>query len=67
MRIGVPKEISLTTLPFGLALAKEGCAALLKDSHLRAGLNVHQGRVTHPAVAQSLGLPLVRAEEALAA
>jgi alanine dehydrogenase len=61
------QALNNATLPFGLALAKEGRAALLKDPHLRAGLNVHRGRVTHPAVAESLGLSLVRAEEALAA
>src|SRR6201991_834138 len=47
------------TLPFGLALAARGLAAILENPHLRAGLNVHRGRITHPAVAASLGLPLV--------
>jgi alanine dehydrogenase len=45
------------TLPFGLALANKGLRALLDDEHLRAGLNVHRGEVTHAAVAKSLGLP----------
>ncbi len=44
------------TLPFGLALADRGLAALANDPHLRAGLNIHRGRVTHAAVAESLGL-----------
>ncbi len=44
------------TLPFGLALADYGLAALANDPHLRAGLNIHRGRVTHAAVADSLGL-----------
>jgi alanine dehydrogenase len=44
------------TLPFGLALADHGLAALARDPHLRAGLNVHRGRITHRAVAESLGL-----------
>jgi alanine dehydrogenase len=44
------------TLPFGLALADNGLAALAKNPHLRAGLNVHRGKVTHKAVADSLGL-----------
>jgi alanine dehydrogenase len=43
------------TLPFGLALADRGLAALAADPHLRAGLNIHRGKVTHPAVAESLG------------
>ena len=55
------------TLPFGLMLAARGLAAILENSHLRAGLNVHRGRITHPAVAASLGLPLVEASTALAA
>ena len=44
------------TLPFGLALADNGLAALAENPHLRAGLNVHRGKVTHKAVADSLGL-----------
>jgi alanine dehydrogenase len=44
------------TLPFGLALADHGLAALAKNPHLRAGLNVHRGKITHKAVAESLGL-----------
>ena len=31
-------------------------AAPAADPHLRAGLNIHRGKVTHPAVAESLGL-----------
>jgi alanine dehydrogenase len=45
------------TLPFGLALAKDGVHAILSNPHLKSGLNVHRGKVTHSAVAQSLGLP----------
>ena len=45
------------TLPFGLALANNGFAAVIDDPHLRAGLNVYCGRVTYRAVAESLGLP----------
>ena len=55
------------TLPFGLMLAARGLPAILENPHLRAGLNVHRGRITHPAVAASLGLPLVEASAALAA
>jgi alanine dehydrogenase len=47
------------TLPFGLALADHGLAALARDFHLRNGLNVHRGRVTHRAVAESLDLEFV--------
>ena len=55
------------TLPFVLALADLGVVrALAADPHLRAGLNVHRGRVTHQAVAEALGLTYVPAETALA-
>ncbi len=54
------------TLPHVLALADEGYrVALGRDPHLRAGLNVHEGRVTHKAVADALKLPYVPAEQAL--
>ena len=54
------------TLPFVLALADKGwAAALAEDAHLRDGLNIHQGRVTHAAVAHELGLPLVAAADVL--
>ncbi|MCA3237504.1 MAG: alanine dehydrogenase [Curvibacter sp.] len=48
------------TLPHALALAGKGWRqALQDDAHLSQGLNVALGRVTHPAVAQALGLPCV--------
>ena len=50
------------TLPFLLSLAdrgwKKACAA---DPHLRAGLNVHAGKLTYAAVGESLGLESVDA------
>jgi alanine dehydrogenase len=55
------------TLPFGLALAKRGIAALSDDPHLRDGLNVHRGRLTNKAVAESLGLSFSAPVEAIAA
>src|SRR6201992_3532419 len=45
------------TLPFGIALANKGFAAVLENPHLRAGLNVYRGHITNKAVAESLGLP----------
>ncbi|MEO0382606.1 MAG: alanine dehydrogenase [Pseudomonadota bacterium] len=42
------------TLPKVLSLASGGLQAL-RDGHLRAGLNVHRGKVTNEAVATSLG------------
>ena len=53
------------TLPYGLALAQNGIVAL--DSSLLAGLNVHQGKVTSQAVAESLNLAFVAPETALTA
>jgi alanine dehydrogenase len=55
------------TLPFGLALAKDGFAAVTQNPHLRAGLNVHRGRITNRPVAESLGLAYPSTEDALAA
>ncbi|HEY7992386.1 MAG TPA: alanine dehydrogenase [Stellaceae bacterium] len=54
------------TLPFILALAEQGWKrALHRDKHLRAGLNIAAGKVTHQAVAQALGLKFIHPEEAL--
>jgi alanine dehydrogenase len=59
------------TLPYGLALAEKGVEALHALSEtgrgLLAGLNVHQGKVTSKAVAESLNLEFVAPETALAA
>ncbi|GMB83647.1 alanine dehydrogenase [Shinella zoogloeoides] len=43
------------TLHYGLQLADKGLKAIAEDRHLRAGLNVHKGRVTNRAVAEALG------------
>jgi alanine dehydrogenase len=54
------------TLPFVLALANKGWKrALADDAHLRDGLNIAHGSVTHPEVARALNLPYVAAEEAI--
>ena len=45
------------TLPYVRQLAGEGFAACLHNLELRAGVNVHAGAVTHPAVAKALALP----------
>ena len=56
------------TLPFVLDLADKGYRAALKaDPHLANGLNVHEGRVTQPAVAEALKLDFVPPAEALGA
>jgi alanine dehydrogenase len=47
-------------------LAGKGVAvALQEDVHLRNGLNVHAGMVTHEAVAEALGYEYVEALAAL--
>ncbi len=68
---GVPKTstyaLNNATLPFVLELAGKGLrGALGENPHLRAGLNVHAGHITHPAVAVSLGYAFVEPEHALA-
>jgi alanine dehydrogenase len=45
------------TLPFVLALAGKGWRqAMLDDPHLAEGLNIHDGQITHIAVARALAL-----------
>jgi alanine dehydrogenase len=56
------------TLPFCVALAEKGWRkALAEDAHLRNGLNVHAGRITHAAVARDLGLEYLAPDQAIAA
>ena len=56
------------TLPFVLALADKGTLpALRADPHLLAGLNVYEGKITYPAVAEALGLPYLDPARAIAA
>ncbi len=51
------------TLPFVLALANKGWRrAMADDPHLRAGLNVYDGKITHRAVAEALGFTYTPAE-----
>src|SRR5271167_3580856 len=55
------------TLPFVLAIADAGWQrALSQDPHLRDGLNICRGQVTHPAVARDLDFLLTAPERALA-
>jgi len=67
---GVPKTstyaLNNVTLPFALDIANKGVTqALLDDEHLRAGLNVHSGKITCFEVAQDLGYEYVSALDAL--
>jgi alanine dehydrogenase len=61
------QALNNATLPFGLMLADKGFAAVLENPHLRNGLNVHRGRITNKAVAESLGLDFAPVGSGLAA
>jgi alanine dehydrogenase len=56
------QALTNATLPFVLQLANKGYRlAFDENEHLRNGLNIHRGKVTHSAVANALGykyLPL---------
>src|SRR4029077_4868193 len=52
------------TLPYVIQLADAGVdAALERDPGLRLGVNVSDGRIVHPAVAQALGAEVPHREE----
>jgi len=54
------------TLPFTLALADKGWErACAEDAHLRAGVNVHAGRLTYEAVAAALNRDYTPVESVL--
>ncbi|MFG6582006.1 alanine dehydrogenase [Sulfitobacter sp. 1A12779] len=55
------------TMPFMLALADKGWKqACADDPHLKAGLNVHAGKLTYAAVGEALGLDSITADQAIA-
>src|SRR3954464_3960935 len=59
---GVPRTSTLAltnaTLPYALQLANKGWKQALKDNAaLKKGLNIVDGKVTYPAVAEAFGLP----------
>jgi len=59
--------LNAATLPHVLALADKGWRqALRDDAHLRDGLNVVAGRITHPGVAAALGVDCASADDVLA-
>lgn len=55
------------TLPFVLALADRGLQALGDDPHLRNGLSIHAGQLTHEGVGHDLAIPHISSAAALAA
>ena len=66
--VSVTSTFALTnaTMPFVLALADEGLVgALQKVPGLKPGVNVAAGKVTHPAVAEGVGVEYTPVEEVL--
>jgi alanine dehydrogenase len=56
------------TLPYIVALAEQGPKnAMLANSHLLAGLNVFQGKLTYKAIAEEQGKEYTEARRALGA
>ena len=67
---GVPRTSTLAltnaTLSYGLRLARDGWQkACRDDAALRLGLNVVEGKVVYPGVAEAFGLPLVEVAKLL--
>ena len=59
--------LSPLTLPYAMSIANLGVEeAIRRDPALAHGVNVYRGAITHPAVAQALGLPYVPLEQAIA-
>jgi alanine dehydrogenase len=61
--VGRTSTYALTnvTLPYVLQLARLGFApALNQNPALAQGVNIHQGKLTNPAVAETFGLPWVK-------
>ncbi len=60
------QALTNATLPYAIALADHGLAgAIGRIPGLRPGVNVAAGRVTHPAVAEGVGMEYVPVEDAL--
>jgi alanine dehydrogenase len=60
---GVPRTSTLAltnaTFPYALLLANKGWKQALRDNAaLRKGLNIVEGKVTYPGVAEAFGMPL---------
>ena len=67
---GVPRTSTLAltnaTFPYAMKLASDGWkAASVRDRALALGLNVVEGKVVYPGVAEAFGLELVGVEEVL--
>src|SRR5947208_15946319 len=67
---GVPRTSTLAltnaTLPYAMQLANKGWKKALRDNPaLLKGLNMAEGKVTYPGVAEAFGMELVDAESFL--
>ena len=67
---GVPRTSTLAltnaTLPYAVKLAKKGWKPACRDDRaLALGLNVVEGQVVYPGVAEAFGLPVVPVEKVL--
>ena len=61
------RALTQATLPYALEIANKGVQrALAENEGLQLGLNVCAGGITHPGLAEDLGLPLLAADTALA-
>ncbi|MDQ3516441.1 MAG: alanine dehydrogenase [Gemmatimonadota bacterium] len=68
---GVPRTSTLAltnaTFPYAMQLAKKGWKKALRESvPLQRGLNIVEGEVTYPGVAEAFGLPLAAVDKFLA-
>jgi alanine dehydrogenase len=68
---GVPRTSTLAltnaTFPYAMQLANKGWKKALRESApLQRGLNIVEGQVTYPGVAEAFGLPLATVEKFLA-
>ena len=62
--VGRTSTYALTnvTLPYVLQLARKGYAsAIAENAALKQGVNIHDGKVSNPAVAETFGLECVAA------
>ena len=60
------RALTNATLPYALALADDGVArTVAKDPGLALGVNVANGRITHPAVAEAVGMEYTPVGEVL--
>lgn len=61
------QALAAVVLPYALSLANHGMTALLQDGGFRNGLNLCKGQITHPAVAEDLGLTCADAQSCVSA